>query len=120
MKAFLVCVPVVVFLVAVGGLLSNRALSASASAIEARHWAVAVRDANTAARWAPWSYQPADLSAQAQLAAGNRAAAAREYRRAIALDPADVDAWRGLAQAADGPTRQQALATARGLDPLGP
>ncbi len=119
-KTFLLAVPAVVFLIAVGGLLSNRALSASASAIEAHRWALAVRDARTAERWAPWSFQPANLAGQAQLAAANRGAAAREYRRAIALDSADVDAWTGLAQATNGPARRRALATAHGLNPFGP
>jgi O-antigen ligase len=60
--------------------------------------AEAARLARRAHTWAPWSAQPWQALGNAQLAAGDEAAARRSFRHAIRLDPADWSLWADLAQ----------------------
>lgn len=111
-------VPVLLVVAAVVGLLSNRALSAASSAAANRDWSAVVRDARTAHRWAPWSYQPYDAEGRAAAARGNRPAAARAFRQAIRIDRGDWTAWDGYSNVVSGPTQARADAQAQRLNPL--
>jgi hypothetical protein len=110
--------PAALVVLALFGLLSNRALSAASSAIASHDWASAAHESRVAHTWAPWSYQSYDAAAQAAAASGNRTAAARAYRQAIRLDVHDWTAWDGLAQVTGGRSQLKAEAQARRLNPL--
>ena len=69
---------VVIAGVAVLGLIPNRAVSDSASALARRDVAATLSNARTAQRFAPWSDAPDILIGQAQLIAKQRPAAADE------------------------------------------
>ncbi|MDX6411074.1 MAG: hypothetical protein QOE91_590 [Gaiellaceae bacterium] len=96
----------------------NSSLAASGSALDRQDAATAARLAARAHDWAPWSSQPWQRLGEAQLAAGDKAAARRSLRHAIRLDPADWSLWSDLAEAEAGAARQDALARAARLNPL--
>jgi O-antigen ligase len=95
----------------------NVSLARSDSARDADALGAAVRDARRAERWQPWSNQPPLALGEAQLAAGDAAAAARSFRTAIARDPGDWEAWYQLGLATSGAARTEALRRARQLNP---
>jgi Tfp pilus assembly protein PilF len=64
--------------------------------------------------WSPWPYI---TRGDAQLAAGDPAAASASYRHAIVIDSSEWRAWLGLALASRGRARTHALARARVLYP---
>jgi len=110
---------VVIGLLAAGGLSANRAQSAALSALFRQDWATAEREAGTAATWAPWSYEPFVIRGQAELGQGRRAAAARDFRAALAKTPGQWRTWEDLASATTGKERRSVLRHAHTLNPLG-
>lgn len=110
--------PLVVF--AIVTQVGNSALAGSVAALDRQDAASAARLAGRAQDWAPWSAQPWQRLGEAQLAAGDRAAARRSLRHAISLDPTDWTLWNDVAQADSGAARRDALVHAAELNPLGP
>ena len=104
-------------LAAILGGLGNSALAHSFSATEKREFADALHDADRARQLMPWSGRPWIARGEAELAQGDRAAAAASFRRSIEEDANDWRAWLDLAIATEGPTRRAALARARALYP---
>ena len=102
------------------GLIGNRAVAAAGHAAGSGDWRKVEGKARTAARWAPWSAEPWQLRAEAELAARDRPAAIVDFRSAIAKDRQDWTLWFGLAQASRGQSRRQALAQALRLNPRSP
>jgi hypothetical protein len=80
----------------------------------------AERQARRARTWAPWSSEPWQLLGEAQLGAGDLAAARRSFEKAIDKEPDDWALWFDLAQASTGAERERALAEASRLNPLSP
>jgi len=83
------------------GLLGNRQLSASKSAVDAHRYAQAERTARDAARWPPWSSEPWERLGDAQFLAGRPKAARASYREAIRKDPGNWKLWFDLAVASE-------------------
>jgi hypothetical protein len=101
-------------------LVGNMFLARSSSAAGKGDWTVAARDAQRATDWLPWSTAPLDQLGNAQLGAGQSAAARISFHKAIAKDPADWSLWFDLARASTGANQISALAHASRLDPLSP
>lgn len=78
----------------------------------------AARLARIAIRWQPWSGEPHRLLGFAYLEAEAPAAARREFKRAVALDPTDIPAWLGLVRVGNPAERARALQKLARLDPL--
>jgi hypothetical protein len=87
-------------------------LSAAQDAARAGRFDDAVRDARAAHRWLPYSPDP-------WVVLGDVTHAPADYRRAVALDPADWSLWQRLASVSDGQLRRLAEAKAAQLNPLG-
>jgi O-antigen ligase len=101
-------------------LVGNNAAESSTRALLSERFGAAEAAARTAARWTPWSPEPWLLLGQAQLQRGDRGAASASFRRALAKDDGDWEAWYGLALASRGAASRRALARALELDPLEP
>ena len=97
--------------------LGNGALARAQEAVQDKSYATAVSTADRAHRLMPWSPWPYITRGDAQLAAGDPAAARASSRHAIAIDSREWRAWLGLALASHGRARTQALARARSLYP---
>ena len=76
-------------------------------------------DGRLAQRLVPWSPDPWRLHGEALLSTGNVKAARRDFRQALAKDPADWESWADLALVTEGAERRDALVHARRLNPLG-
>lgn len=98
----------------------NSALAGSVDALDRQDPGQAARLAERARHWAPWSSQPWQRLGEAQLAAGDVAAARRSFRHAISLNRTDWSLWTDLAEVERGAPRGDALARAAQLNPLGP
>jgi hypothetical protein len=96
----------------------NSALAGSVDALDRQDAASGARLAVRARDWAPWSSQPWQRLGEAQLAAGDAAAARRSFRHAISLNSTDWSLWSDKAQADSGAARRDALARAAQLNPL--
>lgn len=107
--------------VAFVGLTGSSAISASEEAASAGtpNWDEAEDEARKARRWAPWSSEPWQRLAEAQMDRGDAAAARASFRKAIAKEPNDWLLWFRLAEASSGADRREALAEAQRLNPLG-
>jgi O-Antigen ligase len=101
-------------------LVGNLATSESANAAHDGSWNAAATQARRAIRWVPWSAEPWRLLGEAQLGAGNTAAAAQSFRKAIAKDPGDWNLHFDLARATTGRAQLAALAGASRLNPKSP
>lgn len=101
-------------------LVGNRALDAGASAAAVGNWRQARSDARSARTWLPWSSEPWRLLGDASFGLGDFAAAAKDYRRAIALEPRDWVLWFDLGYATSGRESDAAFARAAALDPRNP
>lgn len=101
------------------GLAGSWALASAREALRASAWDRAAGRARLAYRLEPWSAEGWRLRGEAERAAGDEAAAIRSFRRAVAQDAGDVEAWRSLARVATGAERREALERAARLDPLG-
>lgn len=108
--------------VAFVGLAGASASAASQEAADAAppDYAEAEDEARKARRWAPWSSEPWQRLGEAQLAAGELAAARASFRKAIAKEPMDWELWFRLAEAASGREQRRALAEALRLNPSSP
>jgi O-antigen ligase len=108
--------------IALVGLIASSAISASEEAAQSStpNFAEAKEEARKARRWAPWSSEPWQRLGEAQLAAGELAAARHSFRKAIAKEPSDWELWFHLAEASSGGMRRDALAEATRLNPLSP
>jgi O-antigen ligase len=106
--------------VALVGLVGNLAASESANAARGGNWNSAASQARRAIDWTPWSAQPWRLLGEAQLGAGNVAAAAQSFRKAIAKDPGDWNLHFDLARATTGRVQLTALRAAARLNPRSP
>jgi hypothetical protein len=104
--------------VALIGLVANGAIGASIRALQTGDYATAERTAAKAADWEPWSPEPWRWKGEAQLAAGDEAAARRSFAAALEREPRDWALWYGVALASHGPPRRRALARAAALNPL--
>jgi O-antigen ligase len=101
------------------GLISNSALSASASARD-HDGARAEQEARKAASWAAWSAQPWQALGETELAHGRLRAARASFARALVKDRNDWELWLDLAFASKGRAERVALAHAARLNPLSP
>jgi hypothetical protein len=93
-------------------------LHRAAKDLQSHSWVEAERAARDAARWQPWSAEPYDLLGQAQLARGQKEAAARSFRHALRLDDRRWVTWYELGRIGDGRERQVAFEHILRLDPL--
>jgi tetratricopeptide (TPR) repeat protein len=100
-------------------LLGHRSLAAADAALAAGELDRAEAHAHRADRLSFWSAEPTRLLAEAALARGHRAAAARRFRSALAREPRDWRLWYGLAAASGGQAAEHARVRARALNPLG-
>jgi O-antigen ligase len=104
------------FVAAVG----NGALARARTANREHRYPAAAAAATTARSWMPWSPEPLKALGQAQLQQGEQAAARASFRKAIAIDRNDWQAWLDLAASVDGRRRRAAVARARELYPTSP
>ena len=102
------------------GYAAATALDTSERDLHARHFAAAERAAKRAERLAPWAVGPWAALGETQLAVGDRAAAARSFRRAISKDRADWFPWYELALVSSGTERQAAILEGLRRNPRAP
>ena len=100
--------------------LGNGALAHAQSAVDAKHYPAAAKEASKARTWMPWSDEPLKALGTAELERGEVAAARRTYRQATSRDPRDWQAWLDLAASVQGQARTAAVARARLLYPTSP
>jgi hypothetical protein len=98
----------------------NRAVAASASALERGDVEAAAEAARRARAWAPWSHEPLRLAGEAHLAAGELPAARRSLREAARRAPEEWRVWLDLALVSNGADAGYAITRTRELNPLGP
>jgi O-antigen ligase len=103
---------------AVVSLVGNQALFAAREDVRRSEWADARRHARHARSLLPWSFEPAVVLGDAYAGLGDRDAALRAYREAVAIDERKWVVWLRLAQIAEGEERARAYATVRRLNPL--
>jgi hypothetical protein len=115
-RAALLALLVPLAFVALAGSIGNGALAAAEDAVAAKRWREAELQARRAEPWMPWSAQPLVLRGQAELGAGRLAAARASFRRAVARDAGNWQAWLGLALVSHGRERQAAVARASTLN----
>jgi hypothetical protein len=108
--------------VAFVGLIGASASLASQDALESSppNYAEAKDQARKAKRWSPWSSEPWQRLGEAQLVAGELAAARGSFREAIAKEPNNWELWFRLAEASSGREQRRALAEALRLNPRSP
>ena len=95
-------------------------LGRSRDAVDASRWAAAAAAARDAERWMPWSSEPLRLLGEAQLGAGDIAAARASFQEAVRKDPDSWLLWLDLGLAANGRERRAALERVQILNPLSP
>ena len=103
---------------AVWSLVGNQALFAGRESVARKEWSEARRHARRAQALLPWSYEPAIVLGDAAAGMGDREAALRAYRDAVATDPRKWAAWLRLAQVARGAERRAAYDRVHRLNPL--
>jgi tetratricopeptide (TPR) repeat protein len=96
----------------------NRATAASIAANERGDPDRALAQAERAIDWTPWSDEPWQLRAEAELLLEDDAAARKSLKRALDLNPESWSTWLDLAVASRGAGRRQALAQVKRLNPL--
>ena len=102
------------------GLVGNRALASSRSAVDGARWSEGEREARRATRWAPWSAEAWQDLGDAQLGLGRRVEAVASLRKASRMSPRDWSIWYDLAVASSGAERRRAFLRAEALNPLSP
>jgi O-antigen ligase len=100
------------------GLGANSAIDAARDGAARGDLTKAAKETANATRWAPWSYEPWEVLAHAQLDARLTAHARRSFRRAIEKERWNWELWYGLARASTGRARLDALEEAERLNPL--
>jgi hypothetical protein len=98
----------------------NSRLAASVEATARGDYDGAAADARAARGWAPWSYEPWQRLGEAQLAAGELAAARMSFREALRHDEENWAVWFELAAASRGEAQDRALRAAARLNPRSP
>jgi hypothetical protein len=116
-RAIVASVGVVLSAFAVVSLVGNQALFAGREALTRKDWASARDHAERARALLVWSHEPEIVLGDAYAGLGDRDAALRSYRDAVATDPPNWVAWLRLAQVASGGERERAYAMARRLNP---
>jgi hypothetical protein len=113
--AMAICIALLVlnFIALVGSI----SLHQAEGSLQSRAWTRAERSARAATQWQPWSAEPYDLLGQAQLARGQRKAAARSFRHALRLDDGRWQTWYELGRISTGPERRVALEHILALNP---
>ena len=106
--------------VAAVGAIGNVALARAQTANQDHRYQAAASNAVLAARWMPWSTDPLLALGESELETGHAAEASASFRKAIALDRRDWQAWLDLAASTQGAVRRHAVATARALYPTSP
>jgi hypothetical protein len=96
----------------------NRLIADAANSIQHGNPGSAVSAAHSAETWMPWSYEPELLQGEAWLAAGDRVAATRVFRKAIADAPSYWRAWYDLAESTRGHDHVAATMMLRRVYPL--
>jgi O-antigen ligase len=102
---------------AIVAVVGNGALARAHAANAARDYASGAADARTAHTWMPWSSDPLKTLGEAQFRRGDTVAAQASFRRAVAVDDNDWQAWLDLAATVAGRERSAAVAKARALYP---
>jgi hypothetical protein len=102
------------------GHVGNNALERSFEATARDDYTRGADEARIARRWAPWSVEPWQRLGEAQLAAGDLAAARTSFRSAIERDSENWGLWYELATASEGRARERALVRAERLNPRSP
>ena len=110
-------VAVVLPLMALFGLVGNRAELASADALDAARLRSAADEARLARRWEPWSGTPWRLLGESQLQAGDVRGARSSFLRGLEHDRGDWELWLDLALVSRGEERRAALAHVAELNP---
>ncbi len=103
---------------AVWTLVGNQALFAGREALARKDWSDARNDARRAQALLFWSAEPKLVLGNAEAGLGDREAALRAYRDAVAADPRNWVAWLRLAQVARGAESDAAYDRVRELNPL--
>jgi O-Antigen ligase len=116
-RAPLVALTIVLSVAATISLVGNQALFAARDDVARRDYADAVDHAQRAEQLLPWSHEPEVALGDAAAGLGDRAAALRAYRDAVATNPLSWPAWLRLAQVARGEERTRAYARVRELNP---
>lgn len=98
-------------------LVGASALSASEEDADKGRWEEAADEARKAERWWPWSPEPWTRLGEAQLGAGDTAAAAASFRRAVEKDREDWELWYDVYSVTEGAEAARALAEVRRLNP---
>lgn len=99
--------------------LGNNAEAAAQNASRRNDVHGELANARSAERWLPWAGQPRRLVGEALMAEGDVAAARVSFRKAVALERADWQAWRALGMTSAGAKRQRDLVAATRLNPIG-
>lgn len=107
----------VLSLVAVVSLVGNQALFAAREAVARKDWSSARTHGERARSLLPWSFEPDLVVGDAYAGLGDRPAALRAYRDAVAADGRNWVAWLRLAQVASGDERERAYEKVRALNP---
>jgi O-antigen ligase len=102
---------------ALWSLVGNQALFAARESIARKEWADARTHAERARDLLSWSYEPYIALGDAAAGAGDREAAVRAYRSAVAKDPDNWVAWLRLAQVETGAERAAAYDRVHELNP---
>jgi hypothetical protein len=116
----LIGVPLVLAAIGFVGVNGNGAVADARDDANQQQWTASEDAAAKAEGWMPWSSDPWQFIGEAQLARGDRTSAAASFHTAIDKDPNDPDLWQGLAFAATGRERRQALTEALRLNPRNP
>lgn len=98
-------------------LVGSDSLHQAVENLQSGAWMKAEHSARTASRWQPWSAEPYDLLGQAQLARGQRKAAAESFRHALRLDDRRWQTWYELGRISVGAERRVALEHILALNP---
>ena len=102
---------------AVWSLVGNQALFAGLDAASRKDWAEARQDGVWARSLLTWSHEPDLLVGRAEGGLGDRDAALRAFRDAVAKDPRNWLAWLYVAQVERGAARDAAYDRVRELNP---
>ena len=103
--------------VALVGLVGASALEEARRSLARGDAAGAVRNANRATRWQPWSVEGLLVEGRARLALGDRGTARVLFARAAAREPNDYRTWLALAAVTRGDVAEAAVLRARTLNP---
>jgi O-antigen ligase len=119
-RAGVASVATILAVAALAGLAGNRASAEADTALADGRLPAAAGDAVRAQRWMPWSPEPWSQLGNAQLAAGDIAAARASFNHELRLDRTNWSAWLDVARAAPRRARARDLRIATHLNPFSP